>query len=210
MTNVGVNDNVVPVPKTVPRLFRHVVVTVSASPSGSDALTEQVKAVDVVIVPAGKMVTVEITGAELPTTTVSNAVSLPPSASVAVTRHWTESPGETNVDVNPRVVPLPNVVPAVLVQTYAKVGAPPSGSDAVAPHVSEVEVVTLEDGVINTDVTTGAVLSTLTLSVPVSIPPSASVAVAVQTMLSPGAAVAGVSVRLLPVPKVVPVAVAHM
>jgi len=49
---------------------------------------------------------------------------------------------------------------------------------------------------------TGSVLSTLTLSVPVSVPPSASVAVAVQVIVSEGAAVELDKVRLALVPRV--------
>ena len=47
---------------------------------------------------------------------------------------------------------------------------------------------------------TGSVLSTLTLSVPVSVPPSASVAVAVQEIVSEGEAVELVRVKLELVP----------
>jgi hypothetical protein len=49
---------------------------------------------------------------------------------------------------------------------------------------------------------TGSVLSTLTLSVPVSVPPSASVAVAVQEIVSDGDAVELVRVKLELVPRV--------
>ena len=49
---------------------------------------------------------------------------------------------------------------------------------------------------------TGSVLSTLTLSVPVSVPPSASVAVAVQVIVSDGEAVELVRVKLELVPSV--------
>ena len=49
---------------------------------------------------------------------------------------------------------------------------------------------------------TGAVLSMLTLSVPVSVPPSASVAVAVQEIVSEGEAVELVRVKLELVPRV--------
>ena len=49
---------------------------------------------------------------------------------------------------------------------------------------------------------TGSVLSTLTLSVPVSVPPSASVAVAVQEIVSEGEAVELVRVKLELVPRV--------
>ena len=48
---------------------------------------------------------------------------------------------------------------------------------------------------------TGSVLSTLTLSVPVSVPPSASVAVAVQEIVSEGEAVELERVRLELVPR---------
>jgi len=63
-------------------------------------------------------------------------------------------------------------------------------------------VVTLELGATVTEDNTGAVLSTLTLSVLVSVPPSASVAVAVQEIVSEGAAVEFDKVRLALVPRV--------
>ena len=47
----------------------------------------------------------------------------------------------------------------------------------------------------------GALLSTVTLSVPESAPPSASVAVAVHTIVSEGEEVELVRERLLPVPR---------
>jgi hypothetical protein len=53
-----------------------------------------------------------------------------------------------------------------------------------------------------TVVTTGAVLSTLTLSVPESVPPSVSVAVASQVIVSDGDEVDVVRVRLELVPSV--------
>ena len=79
---------------------------------------------------------------------------------------------------------------------------PPSASVAVAAQVKVEETVTLLDGETATEVTTGAVLSTLTLSVLESVPPSESVAVASQVMVSDGEAVELVRVRLALVPKV--------
>ena len=83
------------------------------------------------------------------------------------------------------------------------VGEPPSASVAVAEQVRVESTVTPLDGVTATEVTTGAVFSTLTLSVPESVPPSESVAVASQVMVSDGAAVALLNVKLALVPRVV-------
>ena len=80
----------------------------------------------------------------------------------------------------------------------------PSSSVAVALQVSVVEVVTPELGVMATEVTSGLVLSTVTEAEPVSVPPSASVAVAVQVMASSGELVDGARVRDAPVPMLVP------
>ena len=82
------------------------------------------------------------------------------------------------------------------------VGVPPSASVAVAEQVRVESTVTPLEGDTATDVTTGAVLSTLTLSVPESVPPSESVAVASQVMVSDGEAVELVRVRLELVPRV--------
>ena len=81
---------------------------------------------------------------------------------------------------------------------------PPSASVADAAHVRDVDVVTPVDGVIKTEVTTGVVLSTVMLSLPVSVPPSTSVAVAVHKMVSPGEAVEALKAKVLPAPKLVP------
>ena len=81
-------------------------------------------------------------------------------------------------------------------------GEPPSASVAVAEQVRVESTVTPLDGETATEVTTGAVLSTLTLSVPESVPPSASVAVASQVIVSDGDAVEVVRVRLELVPRV--------
>ncbi len=64
----------------------------------------------------------------------------------------------------------------------------PSGSVAVATQVRVSEVVTPLLGVMETEVTVGAVLSTTTKSVSVSVSPSSSVAVASQVTVSPGSA----------------------
>ena len=74
---------------------------------------------------------------------------------------------------------------------------------AVAEQVKVELVVTLELGNTVTADKTGAVLSTLTLSVLESVPPSESVAVAVQVIVSDGEAVEVVNVRLELAPRVV-------
>ena len=75
-------------------------------------------------------------------------------------------------------------------------------SVAVAEQVRVELVVTLELGVTVTVDRTGAVLDTLTLAVPVSVPPSVSVALAVQVIVSDGDAVELVRVKLEAVPSV--------
>jgi hypothetical protein len=82
------------------------------------------------------------------------------------------------------------------------VGEPPSASVADAAQVKVDETVTPLEGETATEVTTGAVLSTLTLSVSESVPPSESVAVASQVIVSEGDAVELVSARLALVPRV--------
>ena len=84
------------------------------------------------------------------------------------------------------------------------VGVSPSSSEAVAEQTSAVDVPIPELGLMETDVTTGAVLPTVTESAPVSVPPSGSVAVAVQVMVSPGELVEVESVSEAPVPRLVP------
>ena len=80
----------------------------------------------------------------------------------------------------------------------------PSASVAVAEHVSAVVVVTPESGLMLTEAISGAVLSTVTEAVPVSVPSSESVAVAVHVMVSPGEEVEVVSVSVAPLPSSVP------
>ena len=82
------------------------------------------------------------------------------------------------------------------------VGEPPSASVAVAVQYRVEPVVTLELGETVTADNTGAVLSTLTLAVPVSVPPSESVAVAVQVIESDGDAIELVRVKFELVPRV--------
>jgi hypothetical protein len=80
------------------------------------------------------------------------------------------------------------------------VGVSPSASVAVAEQVKVELVVTPELGETVGPEMTGAVLSTLTLSVSESLSPEPSVAVAVQVMESLGEAVALLNVTLEPVP----------
>jgi len=81
------------------------------------------------------------------------------------------------------------------------VGVPPSISVAVAVHASVDEVVTPTLGVISAATEkVGSLLSTLTLEVSESLSPSASVAVAVQVIVSIGDAVELLSVTLEPDP----------
>ncbi len=83
-------------------------------------------------------------------------------------------------------------------------GGSPSSSVAVALQVRYVAVSTPESGLMVTEVTSGSELSTETESVPVSVPPSSSVAVAVQVMVSLGELLEEESVTVLPVPRAVP------
>jgi hypothetical protein len=66
-----------------------------------------------------------------------------------------------------------------------------------------LNVVTPLEGVTVTAESTGAVFSTLTLSAPLSLPPSVSVAVAVQVMLSLGEEVLLVRMTVELVPRLV-------
>ena len=81
------------------------------------------------------------------------------------------------------------------------VGLSPSSSLAVAEQVSAVEVVTPLLGLTLTESTVGSVLSTATLALSEALLPSASAAVAVQVMLSPGELVVLVKVSVEPVPR---------
>jgi hypothetical protein len=84
------------------------------------------------------------------------------------------------------------------------VGVSPSSSVAEAEQVNVVAVVTPVLGVMLTLVTSGAVLSTETDAESVAVPPSGSVAVAVQVMLSAGELVEVESVSDAPEPRLVP------
>jgi hypothetical protein len=81
------------------------------------------------------------------------------------------------------------------------VGLFPSSSLAVAEQVRAVEVVTPLLGLTVTESTLGSVFSTLTLALSESLPPSASAAVAVQVMVSPGELVVLVKVSVESVPR---------
>jgi hypothetical protein len=81
------------------------------------------------------------------------------------------------------------------------VGVSPSSSLAVALQTRLLEVSTLEEGLMLTESTLGAVLSTVTLTLSESVPLSESVAVAVQVMVSSGEEVEFVSVSVEPVPR---------
>ena len=81
---------------------------------------------------------------------------------------------------------------------------PPSASAVDAEQVSFVEVVTPALGVINTSETAGGTFSTVTDAVPVSEAPASSVAVAMHSMVSPGALLLFVSVTDADDPNVVP------
>ena len=77
---------------------------------------------------------------------------------------------------------------------------PPSASLAEAEQVRVLLVVTPVGGEMLTAETTGSVFSTVTEALSLSVPPSLSVAVAVQVTVSLGETVEGVSARLAPVP----------
>ena len=90
------------------------------------------------------------------------------------------------------------------------VGLSPSSSLAVALQTRPLEVSTLEEGLMLTESTLGAVLSTVTLALSESVPLSESVAVAVQVMVSSGELVEFVKVSVEPVPsEVLSVAFVH-
>jgi hypothetical protein len=150
---------------------------------------------------SGVTVTPEIEGVLFPTVTLSALESVSPSESVAVAVQVIESVFEAVELLSVTLDPDP-IVLEPFVQAYVMVGEPPSSSVAVAEQVRVDETVTPLDGETATEVTAGAVLSTLTLSVPESVPPSESVAVASQVMVSEGDAVELVRVRLELVPRV--------
>ena len=84
-------------------------------------------------------------------------------------------------------------------------GLSPSSSLAVAEQVKAVEVLTPLLGLTLTESTVGSVFSTLTLALSESLPPSASAAVAVQVMVSPGELVVAERVSVSPLPSVLEV-----
>ena len=93
-----------------------------------------------------------------------------------------------------------------LVQAYAlPTGENPSGSATLPAQTSLSVVVALGDGVTETPVTVGFLLSTETDCDEVSVPPSPSVAVAVHTMVSLGLAILLVNCTVSVVPNMVDV-----
>ena len=85
------------------------------------------------------------------------------------------------------------------------VGGSPSSSLAEALQTRLLEVSTLEEGLTLIESTVGSVFSTVTLALSESDPPSESVAVARQVMLSSGEEVEFVRVSVEPVPRLVDV-----
>ena len=134
------------------------------------------------------------------------ALSLPPSASVAVTEHWILSVGDATALLKLRLSLVPNADEVdALVHSYVNVGVPPSGSVAVATQDNVVSLNTLVAGRISTLVTVGAVLSMVTDTLSVAVPEYPSVAVVVQVTVSPGLAMVRSRVKLAVVPtRVVP------
>ena len=149
----------------------------------------------------GVTVTPEIEGAVFSTVTLLVSESVSPSASVAVAVQVIESVLDDVELLSVTLEPVPRVLEP-FVQAYVIVGEPPSASVEVAEQVKVESTVTPLDGETDTEVTTGAVLSTLTLSVLEPVPPSESVAVASQVIVSDGADVELVRVRLELEPKV--------
>ena len=84
------------------------------------------------------------------------------------------------------------------------VGVSPSSSLAEALQTRLLEVSTLEEGLILTESTVGAVFSTVTLALSESLPPSESLAKTVHVMTSSGALVVAESVRVSLLPSEVP------
>ena len=80
---------------------------------------------------------------------------------------------------------------------------------AVPVHVSVDVVVTPVAGEITTEVSTGAVLSTVMLAESVSVAEPVSVAVARHVTVSVGATMLGVRVSVVPVPKTPPELFCH-
>ena len=131
---------------------------------------------------------------------MAEPVSESPSPSSAVALHVMRSPGDAVVVVNAILAPVPISVEP-LSHWYVHVKAVvPSASVALAEQVRLVEVVTPVSGMMVTSVTTGAVFSMVTVAEAESLPPSVSLAVALQLTVSPGETRALVNVILALVP----------
>ena len=152
---------------------------------------------------SGDNVTVEITGVLFSTVTEPVSFTVPPSESVAVAVQITTSPFDTVG--RDRVIdePDPMLPPPATLQAYVIVGESPSSSLAVAAQDIVESTRTPDDGEMATDEIVGSVLPTSTLSVSTALPPSASLAVAVQVIVVPGDVVLFVRAKLEVPPKVV-------
>ena len=155
------------------------------------------------------MDTLLISGSVFSTVTESVSEPVPPEESVAVAVHVMVSSTEAVDAVRVKLAPDPSESPSPLVQAYVMVGVPPSSSEAVAEQVSVVETVTPELGLTDTLLISGSMFSTVTAAESEPVAPESSVAVAVQVMVSPTAAVSSVRVRVDPVPSESPSSLLH-
>ena len=132
---------------------------VSVPSSKSDADAEQVNELPVSTPVPGEMVTLETLGAELPTVTVDDVLETEePFASVALAVHEIVLPGDTTEFVSCQVEPV-LVEPFDEDQEYETPKAPSFTSVALAEHVSVVEVVIADDGLMLAFVIVGTVLT---------------------------------------------------
>ena len=126
------------------------------------------------------------------------SVAVPEYPSVAVVVQVTVSPGLAIEASSVRLAAVPTRAEPTN-HAYDTVGVSPSASAAVPVHVKVVDVSTPVVGLIEA-VMVGFRLSTVTVAPFVSLPPSASVAVAAHWILSVGDAVVLLSVSLSLVP----------
>jgi hypothetical protein len=151
----------------------------------SVADAEQVKVELVVTLELGVTVTVDRTGAVLPTLTLALDESVAPDPSVAVAAQAIVSDGEAVELERVKLALVPRVA-VPLVHSYDIVGVSPSASVAVAEQVKVELVVTPELGETVGPEITGAVLAIVTLALPEGpSPPSASVGVTTTSHKSP-------------------------
>ena len=129
-------------PFDAPRIRRHSYDMVGVSPSGSFTVAEHVNASPVCTRVVLLSVTLVTDGLWFSMDTEVDAVSVPPSASVAVAIHLMVSVGLYALVSSVSELPVPTDVP-FCVHSKPKVGLPPSGSFAVAEHVSVLVLYTL-------------------------------------------------------------------